>query len=44
MATLNVNLSDDLQQFVVTQAQADQFKWPSDYIESLVAHAKQNTE
>lgn len=44
MASLNVNLSDDLQQFVVAQAHVGQFKDPSDYIESLVARAKQNRE
>ena len=44
MANLNLNLSDELQQFVLVQTQAGQFSEPSDYIESLVARAKQNKE
>lgn len=44
MASVNVNLSDDLQQFVLVQTEAGQFSGPSDYIQSLVARAKQNKE
>lgn len=44
MASVNVNLSDDLQQFVLVQTEAGQFSGPGDYIQSLVARAKQNKE
>lgn len=44
MASVNINLPDDLQQFVLVQAQVGQFNGPSDYIKSLVALAKQNKD
>jgi antitoxin ParD1/3/4 len=44
MASVNINLSDDLQQFVLVQTQVGQFHEPSDYIESLIAQAKQNKD
>ena len=44
MVNVNVNLSDDLQEFVVAQVSSGQFKGPSDYIESLVTRAKRNKE
>ncbi|MDZ4659161.1 MAG: hypothetical protein SH868_16440 [Bythopirellula sp.] len=44
MSNVNINLSDDLQQFVLVQTQVGQFNGPSDYIESLVALAKQNKD
>lgn len=44
MSSVNINLSDDLQQFVLVQTEVGQFNGPSDYIESLVALAKQSKD
>jgi antitoxin ParD1/3/4 len=44
MANLSVNLSDDLQNFVLVQAQAGQYKDAGAYVSALIARAKQNKD
>ncbi len=44
MANVNVNLSDELQQFVDRQVETGQFDGPEGYIEALVAQAKKGKD
>jgi len=40
MTNVTLQLSDDLQQFVASEAQAGQFSGPADYIQALIERAK----
>lgn len=40
MSTVNLNLSEELQQFVNGQAEAGRFEGPAGYIEALIERAK----
>lgn len=44
MASVNLNLPDDLQQFVDGQVAAGDFDGASSYIETLIARAKKGKE
>ena len=44
MTTLNLNLSEELQQFVNGQAEAGQFDGAAAYVESLIERAKHGKE
>lgn len=44
MANLELNLGEELQQFVIGQAEAGQFDGPSAYIEALICRAKAGQE
>ncbi len=44
MTTLNLNLSEELQQFVNTQAEAGQFDGAEAYVEALIERAKHGKE
>ena len=44
MTTVNLNLSDELQQFLNNQVEAGQFNEPAEYIEALIRRAKSGKE
>ena len=44
MTTVNLNLSEELQQFVNGQAEAGRFGGPAEYIEALIERAKNGKE
>lgn len=44
MATVNLNLSEELQEFVNSQVETGQFDGASGYIEALIARAKNGKE
>ncbi len=44
MTTVNLNLSEELRQFVDGQAEAGRFDGPAGYIESLIERAKNGKE
>ena len=44
MTTVNLNLSEELQQFVNGQAEAGRFDGPAEYIEALIERAKNGKE
>ena len=44
MASVNISLSEELQQFVDRQVQSGQFAGPSAYIEALIARAKNGND
>ena len=44
MTTVNLNLSEELQQFVNGQAEAGRFDGPAEYIETLIKRAKNGKE
>ena len=44
MANVNLNLPEELQQFVNGQAEAGEFEGPSAYIEALVARVKEGKD
>ncbi len=44
MATVSLNLPEELQQFVDGQADAGQFDGPAEYIEALIERAKNGKE
>ncbi|MEO8498890.1 MAG: type II toxin-antitoxin system ParD family antitoxin [Planctomycetota bacterium] len=44
MASVNVNLSEELKQFVDGQVEAGEFAGADDYIEALIARAKKGKE
>jgi len=44
MASINVNLSDELEQFVAGQVETELFAGASEYIETLIERAKEGKE
>jgi len=44
MTTVNLNLSEELQQFVKVQAEAGRFDGPAEYIEALIERARNGNE
>ena len=44
MSTVNLNLPEDLQQFVNGQAEAGKFEGPAEYIQALIERAKKGTD
>ena len=44
MTTVDLNLPEELQQFLVSQAEAGQFSGPAEYIETLIRRAKQGKD
>lgn len=44
MTTVSLNLSEELQRFVIGQAEAGQFDSPAEYIEALIERAKNGKE
>jgi len=44
MVNLNLNLGEELQQFVIGQAEAGEFEGPSAYVEALISRAKKGKE
>lgn len=44
MADVNLNLPDELQQFVDGQVEAGQFEGASEYIEALISRAKEGKD
>lgn len=44
MSTVNLNLSEELHQFVSGQAEAGQFDGPEEYIAALIERAKNGKE
>ena len=44
MSTVNLNLSEELRQFVDGQAEAGRFDGPAEYIEALIARAKNGND